>query len=400
MNPITIGEYIYNPKKIGKGSFSVVFQGFHKKTKAVCAVKKIDLNDKTMFKRMKYEIDLMKTLKHENIVKLYDYFYDNDDLYLILEYCNKGDLSMFLNHKALKEVYAKKYMKQLSNGLKYLASKNIIHRDLKPQNILIGNDGLLKITDFSFAKILNNNDMLQTICGSPLYMSPEIIKYKNYSNKSDLWSIGMILYELLTGKSPYKASTHYELIKKIDTTPIMLPKCIHITDSCKDLLHGLLQRKVKLRISWDDFFNHKWFADPPDIVNPGLNEEFDFNDLFTYNSDKTDIEDDISELQKIKQSIDSKEINLNDTLQNDYFLDDIINFTPPDEPNGFIVVDNNLQQSSSFRDKGNVKRLLEKHIENNERTLAGSLYNYMNQSINYFKTYIKTLPNPECNDYL
>lgn len=421
MDQLTIGDYIYEPIRIGRGSFSEVFKGFHIKTNEIFAVKKIDLNNKVINNRIKYEINLMKTLNHENIVKLYDYVYKRDDLYLILEYCEKGDLGKFLNHKPLKEKYVKKYMKQLSNGLQYLGMKNIIHRDLKPQNILIGNDGLLKITDFSFAKILNDKDedLLQTICGSPLYMSPEIIKYKNYSNKSDLWSIGMILYEMLTGKSPYNASTHYELMQKIETQPVIIPKCINISNNCTNLLHGLLQRKVHLRINWEDFFNHPWINDNITINLHTSNDKFSYitNNKSTMIDDiKKKIElpiikmnDDFVQMETLNEEYvtNTTAIDIKNTINDNYFINSneqlfnkSIDFTP-NEINGFIVVENNFKSLSNIDSEvlgTNDKEVLNK--KNNERTLGSSLYNYMNQSINYFKTYIKTLPNPEYNDYL
>ena len=114
----------------------------------------------------------MKKLNHKNIIRLHEVFFDNDEknIYLVIDYYSKGDLSKFLGGKALKEKYAKKYMRQLTNGLKYLYEKQILHRDLKPQNILVTDGGDIVITDFGFARYTDNENMLNTLCGSPMYM--------------------------------------------------------------------------------------------------------------------------------------------------------------------------------------------------------------------------------------
>jgi len=372
MYEVDIGNYIYFQNiRLGKGSFSEVFKGFNKSTKKLVAIKKIDMSDKKMFIYSKRELEILKTLKNKNIVELYDSVTStNPDelptLYLILEYCENGDLSNFLNKKPLKEVYAQKYMRQFANGMKYLRNKNIVHRDLKPQNILIDKNYNLKITDFNFAKILDTNgsDLLQTICGSPLYMSPEIVKNKSYTVKADLWSIGMILYEMLIGKPPYKASNHYELIKKIDTQAIIIPNCISISDNCKDLLHGLLQKNVNKRIGWIEFFNHPWLES---LTIPE-------SDTGTQESMSPGTEDDL---------VSSKII-----CHDDYFNGEITGQSPS-EKNGFILVGSDLHETSSF-----------KKDSPDTRSIPQSLFSYMNQSVNYLKTYIYTLPNPQSGDYL
>ena len=142
-----------------------------------------------------------------------------------------------------------------------IISNNIIHRDLKPQNILISDIGDIKITDFGFARYFDNDLLIQTICGSPLYMAPEIMKNQKYDYKSDLWSVGIIFYEMLIGYTPYKSKNIYELIRKIENDNIDIPNKFHLSIDCKNLLFALLKKNPEERISWEDFFNHKIFLD-------------------------------------------------------------------------------------------------------------------------------------------
>lgn len=256
-----IGDYIVDVKRIGKGSFSSIYLGYHKSTGEQVAVKKMELDSiKKISSRIRKEIKICKELCHENIVKTYDVIYDRKggNVYLILEYCSKGDLSEFLKGRALKEKHVKSFMRQISFGLKYLLTHNIIHRDLKPQNILINNDGILKIADFGFARYLEKNSLIDTLCGTPLYMAPEIIRKKKYNEKADLWSVGIIMYQMLFGQRPYNAKNIFDLIGQIEkNTPLYIPS--EISSSGKSLLNQLLVEDPTNRISWEEFFNHKWF---------------------------------------------------------------------------------------------------------------------------------------------
>ena len=189
----TIGNYNISGRSIGKGSFSRIYLGKHKYTKKVVAIKRIRINleNKDQNLPIEREIQIMKTIDHPNIVKMYDILRDSTHIYIILEYCQYGDFSKFLNNRALKEVWAKSFLIQIAKALQYLKSKNIFHRDIKPHNILLTKKYKIKISDFGFAKI-NNNNLSDTLCGSPLYMAPEILTYKKYTDKADLWSIGVI----------------------------------------------------------------------------------------------------------------------------------------------------------------------------------------------------------------
>lgn len=150
----------------------------------------------------------MKKVHHENIVKLYDVYQTSNNMYIITQLCD-SDLSSYLENngkdKSLPEADAKRLLKQIMKGAKYLHSNGIIHRDLKPANILIKN-GVCKISDFGFAKNLGQATIMRSIVGTPLYMSPQLLKGIKYTSKSDLWSIGLIYYEMLHGRTPWPAN--------------------------------------------------------------------------------------------------------------------------------------------------------------------------------------------------
>ena len=265
MTQFILGDYIFNKKRIGKGAFSTIYKAEHKYNKKIVAIKEIPFDNLGKVKEsIKTEFMIIKNMDNKNIIKLHDVFFDNinKNIYIVLDYHQKGDMSNFLNGKPLREIYAKKYMRQLSNGLEYLFNNKILHRDLKLQNLLISDDLNLIITDFGFARYFDNDNMLYTVCGSPLYMAPEILLKKKYNNKSDLWSVGIIFFEFLTGIKPFNAKNMIDLISIIKTQKIIIPykyKSI-LSDNCTSLLINLLKKNPNDRIEWHDFFNHIWFS--------------------------------------------------------------------------------------------------------------------------------------------
>lgn len=253
---------------LGKGSFSKVYRGYIQRLNPV-AIKKIRI-DKIQKNKpyLESEIKIMRNLNHKNIVNLIDVIWKDNQIYLVLEDCGGGDLKEFLTRKGSRpmiEKYVQFYMKQLAEGLRYLRSKNIIHRDLKPQNLLLTSDyETLKISDFGFAKVVGSETLAETLCGSPLYMAPEIMnpESKQYTSKADLWSVGIIMYEMLYACYPYKkVGNVFDLIQKIKKYPIEYPLSPKITEKCMNLLKGLLRKDPKVRIDWNDFFDHPWFED-------------------------------------------------------------------------------------------------------------------------------------------
>jgi len=279
-----VNEYIINRKRIGKGSFSTIYKGYSTKNNEIYAIKEITIDKKQNKSNVKRELNVLKTLDNPYIVKLYDVIIDTNynNIYFILDYYPKGDLAIFLNHKPLKEKYCRKYMKQLSQGLEYLLNKNILHRDLKPQNILLTNEYNIKITDFGFAKQIDKNSLITTLCGSPMYMAPEIINRQDYDIKSDLWSVGVILYEMVYGYVPFNVGTFLELIKKINSKDIEFTnKRIKLSDTCLDLMKSLLTKDPKKRINWEEFFSHNWFLNDELLKEENNLLEISFSDSLT-----------------------------------------------------------------------------------------------------------------------
>ncbi|XP_041096998.1 serine/threonine-protein kinase ULK2 isoform X3 [Polyodon spathula] len=270
-----VGDFEYSRKDlVGHGAFAVVFKGRHKKkTDWEVAVKCI--NKKNLSKSqilLGKEIKILKELQHENIVALYDVQETPNSVFLVMEYCNGGDLADYLQAKGtLQEDTLRVFLQQIAAAMRILSSKGIIHRDLKPQNILLSYVGRkkaslngirIKIADFGFARYLQSNMMAATLCGSPMYMAPEVIMSQNYDARADLWSIGTVIYQCLVGKPPFQANSPQDLRLFYEKNKALLPNIPRETSPhLEDLLLGLLQRNLKDRMDFDTFFSHP-FLEP------------------------------------------------------------------------------------------------------------------------------------------
>ena len=265
-----LGNYILLNKSIGRGAFSKIYAGYTLFSNKDVAIKRIrNSKYKKNTKLLDREIEIMKSLSHPNIIRLYDVIRDRSTMYIVMEMCENGDFSKFLNNRPLREKHAHRFLHQITSGLKYLHENKIIHRDLKPHNILLTKNFVLKISDFGLAKIFDDT-MSETICGSPLYMAPEILTYQRYNSKADLWSVGIILFEMLAGTTPYTSSSIYELVQDIRKKEIVLPDFVEVGDDCIDILYKLLIIEPERRISWDAFFKHSWIIKSPVILKYDL----------------------------------------------------------------------------------------------------------------------------------
>uniref|UniRef100_A0A8C1N0Z1 non-specific serine/threonine protein kinase n=1 Tax=Cyprinus carpio TaxID=7962 RepID=A0A8C1N0Z1_CYPCA len=241
----TVGKFEFSRKDlIGHGAFAVVFKGRHREkhdweVAVKCINKKNLAKSQTLLGK---EIKILKELKHENIVALHDF------------QVAKGTLS---------EDTIRVFLQQIAGAMRVLQAKGIIHRDLKPQNILLSlpagrkshsNNTCIKIADFGFARYLQNNMMAATLCGSPMYMAPEVIMSQNYDAKADLWSIGTIVFQCLTGKAPFQASSPQDLRLFYEKNKTLSPNIPRETSShLRHLLLGLLQRNHKDRMDFGQY---------------------------------------------------------------------------------------------------------------------------------------------------
>ncbi|XP_042218215.1 serine/threonine-protein kinase unc-51-like isoform X2 [Homarus americanus] len=268
-----VGEYEYSTKDlIGHGAFAVVFKGRHKQSPALTvAIKSITKKNIAKSQNLlSKEIKILKELTelhHENVVALLDCKETANHVFLVMEYCNGGDLADYLQAKGtLSEDTIRLFLSQMAESMRALYGKGIVHRDLKPQNILLAHAGkpnppphliTLKIADFGFARFLQDGVMAATLCGSPMYMAPEVIMSIQYDAKADLWSLGTIVFQCLAGKAPFQAQTPQALKQFYEKNANLAPRIPSGTSAeLVDLLMGLLKRNAKDRMDFETFFNH------------------------------------------------------------------------------------------------------------------------------------------------
>ena len=268
-DPKLIGPWIIG-ECVGKGASGRVKVAKHCRTGQLAAVKILPLqplvNSRASLTTQQVksdqlrlgidrEITMMKLMNHPNIIRIYDVYEGHNELYLILEYVEGGELFDFLvNSKGLSTFKALEFFKQIVYGLNYAHTFSIIHRDLKPENILIHslNPPLIKIADWGMAAFAPPALQLETYCGSPHYASPEIVNGEKYQgHATDVWSCGVILYVFLTGRLPFDDETLQNLLPKVKAGKYKMPTCIH--PQAKDLLSRMLVVDVTQRITVRSF---------------------------------------------------------------------------------------------------------------------------------------------------
>ena len=244
---------------IGKGQFGEVYKGYNKTNGEDIAVKTVNRKNLKgkFYELLENEIKVLRSCNNANIIKLYDIKKTANNIYLILEYCNEGDLMKYLKDKTkLTEEEAIEILIQILNAFKTLYKAKIMHRDFKLANILKHN-GTIKIADFGFAKLLGSDTFTNTMLGSPLNMAPEVLGGKDYNNKADIWSVGTCFYELIYGRPPYTAANIVELLNNIQKKPLYFPKNPPVSQVTEDLIRRMLVVDPAKRADWPECFEHK-----------------------------------------------------------------------------------------------------------------------------------------------
>ncbi|KAM0072684.1 putative protein kinase Group-Pl-3 family [Helianthus debilis subsp. tardiflorus] len=264
----SVGDYVVG-KQLGSGSFSVVWHARHRVHGTEVAIKEIVTGklNKKLEESLMSEIDILRNIHHPNIIRLHDMIKEPGKIHLVLEYCKGGDLSMFIQKRQgrIPKSTSVHFMQQLAAGLKVLRDNQIIHRDLKPQNLLLStndDNSTLKIADFGFARSLQPRNLAETLCGSPLYMAPEIMQLHKYDAKADLWSVGAILFQLVTGRTPFTGNNQIQLHQNImKSTELQFPPDVKdLSPECIDLCRKLLRQNPVERLTFEEFFTHPFFT--------------------------------------------------------------------------------------------------------------------------------------------
>ena len=263
-------------KELGCGSFGRVFLARHLKTKVLYAIKAIDKQNKTNIDEKPYfrrELEVMYKIHHPNVVKLFGHFEDNKYCYFIMEFISKGNVYNLLTLDKKRQLSTKvvaSIMKDVISATYFLHNMNppIIHRDIKPENVLL-NEGLVaKLTDFGWSNYIQEDKERKTVCGTPIYLAPEIIKEQGHDERVDIWCIGVLLFELITGSVPFRGNDIETLKSNILHLKITWPK--EMNPDVKDLISKILKVDPNKRLPLEDILQHpfflKYFPEAPNCL--------------------------------------------------------------------------------------------------------------------------------------
>jgi len=254
-------------KTLGVGSFAIVKECVSKKDGQSYAVKIIDKKHIEGQEAMiQSEVSVIKKLSHPNIICLKEFYESERDIYLVTDLARGGELfDRIIEKGSFTEKDASVLVKQILEAVNYMHKKNIVHRDLKPENLLFkdkSEDSPLMVTDFGLSKFIEASSLLNTSCGTPGYVAPEIISRKGHGIAVDLWSIGVITYVLLCGYQPFYGDDQAQLFKAILEADYVFEKeyWSEISEDAKDFIRKLLVVNPDKRMTCDEALAHKWLT--------------------------------------------------------------------------------------------------------------------------------------------
>lgn len=256
------GNAVSQTSTLGKGAYGEVKLVRDKNRKDLYAMKIVNkgvILQKNTAEYVKREIRIQKRLKHPHIIQLFTYFEDKENVYIVLEYASKGHLFNYLTKKKrLSEGEAFIFFFQTCLGIDYLHKHGITHRDLKPENLLIDAKGNIKITDFGWSAMVDHNNFRSTYCGTPDYMAPEMVKNQPHNEKVDLWSLGILLYEMIHGSPPFQGKNMMEKSANIEKGIVTFDPMISV--ACRNLIERLIQVNPEKRIRLEEVFKHRFLT--------------------------------------------------------------------------------------------------------------------------------------------
>ncbi|XP_014522452.1 serine/threonine-protein kinase Aurora-3 isoform X1 [Vigna radiata var. radiata] len=247
-------------KPLGKGKFGRVYVARERESKFVVALKVISKEQLEKYKihhQLRREMEIQFSLKHPNVLRLYGWFHDSENVFLILEYAHNGELYKELSRKGhFSEQQAATYILSLTKALAYCHDKHVIHRDIKPENLLLDHEGRLKIADFGWS--VQSRSKRHTMCGTLDYLAPEMVENKAHDYAVDNWTLGILCYEFLYGAPPFEADSQVDTFKRIMKVDLSFPSTPYVSSEAKHLISRLLVKDSSRRLSLQRIMEHPW----------------------------------------------------------------------------------------------------------------------------------------------
>ncbi|XP_057476985.1 phosphoenolpyruvate carboxylase kinase 1-like [Actinidia eriantha] len=254
-------------EEIGRGRFGVVYRCYSLATGDSFAVKSVDkslIADDSVDRQCLYnEAKVMQLISpNPNVVQIYDVYEDDSHLHIVIELCNNSDLFHQIANQVFSEAEAAAVLAPLMSAIAHCHRRGVAHRDVKPDNILFDEWGRLKLADFGSAECFREGEMMSGVVGTPYYVAPEVLAGREYSEKVDVWSAGVILYIMLAGIPPFYGDTAAEIFEAVLRANLRFPSRIFqsVSPAVKDLLRRMLCKDVSRRFSAEQVLRHPWMT--------------------------------------------------------------------------------------------------------------------------------------------